>query len=332
MSTTATTTRPEGGLQSPRTNSLTSGQMPGWTWMVVAAGAIVLGALITLLLADGFNVAGFLVITAVLFVIGMYVATRVLENRRRATDGLWRHLVWLAFLIALAPLISVLWSVIATGLPTLISNPHLIAYDMKGVTGVADANWVEAGMPAGDLPGGFGHALLGTVLITLAACVISIPIGVLTAIEPVVSVVSAPALRRRWYAAKGAGAYRVFGGEPKRLHVSQIEKLGHASLAMSSLTGWSERGLRDKFLNLTDKTWRLRGYGDFWSYCLVAEGAVDIATEPEVSLWDLAAPSLLVTEAGGTFTDLSGNPGPHGGSAIASNGRLHKAALEMLQD
>ena len=150
--------------------------------------------------------------------------------------------------------------------------------------------------------------------------------------EPVVSVVSAPALRRRWYAAKGAGAYRVFGGEPKRLHVSQIEKLGHASLAMSSLTGWSERGLRDKFLNLTDKTWRLRGYGDFWSYCLVAEGAVDIATEPEVSLWDLAAPSLLVTEAGGTFTDLSGSPGPHGGSAIASNGRLHKAALQMLQD
>ncbi|MDK4279862.1 histidinol-phosphatase [Corynebacterium accolens] len=150
--------------------------------------------------------------------------------------------------------------------------------------------------------------------------------------EPVVSVVSAPALRRRWYAAKGAGAYRVFGGEPKRLHVSQIEKLGHASLAMSSLTGWSERGLRDKFLNLTDKTWRLRGYGDFWSYCLVAEGAVDIAIEPEVSLWDLAAPSLLVTEAGGTFTDLSGNPGPHGGSAIASNGRLHKAALQMLQD
>ncbi|MDT1867691.1 phosphate ABC transporter, permease protein PstA, partial [Acinetobacter baumannii] len=63
--------------------------MPGWTWMVVAAGAIVLGALITFLLADGFNVAGFLVITAVLFVIGMYGATRVLENRRRATDGLW---------------------------------------------------------------------------------------------------------------------------------------------------------------------------------------------------------------------------------------------------
>lgn len=149
--------------------------------------------------------------------------------------------------------------------------------------------------------------------------------------EPVVSVVSAPALRRRWYAAKGAGAFRVFGGEPKRLSVSHVENLSDSSLAMSSLTGWAERGLRDKFLALTDKTWRLRGYGDFWSYCLVAEGAVDIAAEPEVSLWDLAAPSLIVTEAGGTFTDLDGNPGPHGGSGVASNGLLHKHALAALQ-
>ena len=149
--------------------------------------------------------------------------------------------------------------------------------------------------------------------------------------EPVVSVVSAPALRRRWYAAKGAGAFRVFGGEPKRLSVSHVEKLADSSLAMSTLTGWAERGLRDQFLALTDKTWRLRGYGDFWSYCLVAEGAVDIAAEPEVSLWDLAAPSLIVTEAGGTFTDLDGNPGPHGGSGVASNGLLHKHALAALQ-
>ena len=63
----------------------------------------------------------------------------------------------------------------------------------------------------------------------------------------------------------------------------------------------------------------------------MAEGAVDIAAEPEVSLWDLAAPSLIVTEAGGTFTDLDGNPGPHGGSGVASNGLLHKHALAALQ-
>lgn len=148
--------------------------------------------------------------------------------------------------------------------------------------------------------------------------------------EPIVSVVSAPALRRRWWAAKGSGAYRLFGGEPKRLHVSHIGDLSAASLAMGSLSGWGRRGLRDSFLDLTDSVWRLRGYGDFWNYCLVAEGVVDIAAEPEVSLWDLAAPCLLVTEAGGTFTSLGGQDGPHGGSAVASNGALHEQVLGIL--
>ena len=148
--------------------------------------------------------------------------------------------------------------------------------------------------------------------------------------EPVVSVVSAPALRRRWYASKGAGAYRVWCGEPKRLKVSQISKLADASVAFSSLEGWSERNLLGNFINLSESTWRLRGYGDFWNYCLVAEGAVDIGAEPEVSLWDLAAPSLLVTEAGGTFTNLEGKEGPAGGSAIATNGLLHTKVLDTL--
>ncbi|MEX3507140.1 MULTISPECIES: histidinol-phosphatase [unclassified Corynebacterium] len=148
--------------------------------------------------------------------------------------------------------------------------------------------------------------------------------------EPVVSVVSAPALRRRWYAAKGGGAFRVFGGEPKRLHVSGVGDLADASVGISSLSGWRDRGLRENVLELTDVTWRLRGYGDFWNYCLVAEGAVDIAAEPEVSLWDLAAPCLLVTEAGGKFTSFEGTAGPNNGSALATNGHLHKKALGYL--
>jgi histidinol-phosphatase len=77
--------------------------------------------------------------------------------------------------------------------------------------------------------------------------------------------------------------------------------------------------------------WRVRGYGDFWSYCLLAEGAVDIATEPAVSVWDLAALDVLVREAGGVFTDLGGVAGPHGGSAVATNGPLHEAVLAKLQ-
>ncbi len=76
--------------------------------------------------------------------------------------------------------------------------------------------------------------------------------------------------------------------------------------------------------------WRVRGYGDFWSYCLVAEGAVDVAVEPEVKVWDLAALDILVREAGGAFTSLDGVAGPHGGSAVATNGLLHNAVLSKL--
>ena len=150
--------------------------------------------------------------------------------------------------------------------------------------------------------------------------------------QPVVGVISAPALARRWYASAGTGAWRTFStGALKRLNVSKVAELSDASISMSSLEGWQERGLRDNFIALTEKAWRLRGYGDFLSYCFVAEGAVDIAAEPEVSLWDLAALSVLVTEAGGQFTSLSGEDGPHGGDALASNGALHDAALSALR-
>lgn len=150
--------------------------------------------------------------------------------------------------------------------------------------------------------------------------------------EPVVGVVSAPALARRWYAAAESGAWRTFnGGSPKKLSVSGVSELADASLSFSSLSGWQERGLRENFVGLSDETWRLRGYGDFLSYCFVAEGAVDIAAEPEVSLWDLAALSILVTEAGGRFSSLAGEDGPHGGDAVATNGLLHDAALAALR-
>ncbi len=148
---------------------------------------------------------------------------------------------------------------------------------------------------------------------------------------PVVGVVSAPALQRRWWAAAGQGAFAaVAGAPPRRLAVSGVDDLSAASLSFSSLSGWADRGLRDKFVDLTDAVWRVRGFGDFYSYCLVAEGAVDIAAEPEVSVWDLAPLDILVREAGGSFTSLGGAPGPHGGSAVATNGRLHEAVLRLL--
>lgn len=147
---------------------------------------------------------------------------------------------------------------------------------------------------------------------------------------PKVGVISAPALGRRWWATTGHGAFRSVNNVTKKIRVSNVSSLENASISFSSLEGWQQLGIRDRFLQLTDDTWRLRGFGDFFSYCLVAEGAVDIAAEPEVSLWDLAPLAVLVTEAGGRFTSLSGVDGPHGGSAIATNGLLHDQVLRYL--
>lgn len=146
---------------------------------------------------------------------------------------------------------------------------------------------------------------------------------------PQVGVVSAPALGRRWWAARQSGAFTSFAGVTRQLSVSGVADLGSASLSYSDLTtGWEKR--RERFLALTDEVWRVRAYGDFWSYCMVAEGAVDIAVEPEVKLWDIAPLDVIVREAGGTFTSIDGGPGPHGGSAIATNGLLHDAVVAKL--
>ena len=145
---------------------------------------------------------------------------------------------------------------------------------------------------------------------------------------PTVGVVSAPALNRRWWAGAGQGAFTSFRGVTRSISVSGVADLESASLSYSDLIGWEDR--RSRFLDLTDAVWRVRGYGDFWSYCLLAEGAVDIVAEPEVKLWDLAPLDILIREAGGTFTNLDGAPGPHGGSAVATNGLLHDEVLKRL--
>ncbi|MCZ4120146.1 histidinol-phosphatase [Streptomyces sp. H39-S7] len=149
--------------------------------------------------------------------------------------------------------------------------------------------------------------------------------------EGVVGVVSAPALGRRWWASKGRGAYTGRSlSAATRLQVSKINKLDDASFAYSSLSGWEEQGRLDGFLHLSRNCWRTRGYGDFWPYMMVAEGSVDICAEPELSLWDMAAPAVIVQEAGGRYTSLDGVPGPFGGNAAASNGLLHEELLGYL--
>jgi histidinol-phosphatase len=151
--------------------------------------------------------------------------------------------------------------------------------------------------------------------------------------DVVLGVVSAPALGRRWWAARGSGSWTGRSlSSATRCHVSDVGQLRDASLSYSSLDGWRDRERFDAFLDLVRSCWRTRAYGDFWSYALVAEGAVDVAAEPAVSLWDLAAVSILVEEAGGRFTDLARQPGPTGGSAVASNGALHDDVLAIIGD
>ncbi|TQL01152.1 histidinol-phosphatase [Cellulomonas sp. SLBN-39] len=149
--------------------------------------------------------------------------------------------------------------------------------------------------------------------------------------DVVLGVVSAPALGRRWWAAQGSGAWTGRSlSAATRLHVSSVARLEDASLSYSSLSGWDERGRLDAFVGLTRRVWRTRAYGDFWSYMLLAEGAVDIATEPELELYDMAALVPVVVEAGGRFTSLDGTPGPHGGDALVTNGLLHDEVQALV--
>ncbi|MDO5726406.1 MAG: histidinol-phosphatase [Bowdeniella nasicola] len=144
-------------------------------------------------------------------------------------------------------------------------------------------------------------------------------------------VVSAPALGRRWWAATAMGAYTSrLGGPEQRIAVSNVRAIADASLSFSSLHGWQERGLREEFYQLTSQVWRTRAYGDFWSYMLVAEGVVDIACEPDLEVYDMAALAPIVREAGGVFTGVNGTPGPFGRDAIATNGPLHDQVREIL--
>jgi histidinol-phosphatase len=142
--------------------------------------------------------------------------------------------------------------------------------------------------------------------------------------EVVVGIASAPALARRWAAAKGHGATV----NNKKISVSKVSSLNDASISYSDFVGWGDR--LEPFQKMLAGAWRTRGIGDFWSHMLVAEGAVDVAIEPSLALWDMAALDIIVREAGGTFTNTAGHNGPFGGSGVSTNGALHNAVINGL--
>jgi histidinol-phosphatase len=187
-----------------------------------------------------------------------------------------------------------------------------------GLTGVGNRCWVL-------------DPIDGTANFVRGVPVWATLIGLTVNGEVTVGVVSAPALGRRWWAARDNGAWTGRSlTKASRCQVSDVSSLGDASFSYASLSGWDNR--MDGFLNLARSVWRTRAFGDFWSHMLVAEGAVDISAEPSVSLWDLAALQVIVEEAGGTFTDLTGKPTPDGGSAVSTNGRLHAEVLDLLKE
>ena len=149
-----------------------------------------------------------------------------------------------------------------------------------------------------------------------------------------VGVISAPSLNRRWFAVRGGGSWAMSTGqsadEARPIQVSKVGALSDASLGYSDFDGWGFHRGREPFIALMDAVWRTRAYGDFWTYCMIAEGSLDVGVEPIVTLWDLAPLALLVTEAGGRFTGVNGLEGPQHGSAVATNGLLHDAVLSVL--
>jgi histidinol-phosphatase len=144
--------------------------------------------------------------------------------------------------------------------------------------------------------------------------------------ELVVGAVSAPALGRRWWAAKGAGAFA--DGDPIR--VSEVRALGDAQLCFANFRDWEPRGLGDQMLSLASQVWRAVGFGDFWGHMLVAEGAAEVMIEPELALWDVAALRPIIEEAGGRCTDLAGAPATGPGGCVTTNTLLHDAVLDAL--
>lgn len=149
--------------------------------------------------------------------------------------------------------------------------------------------------------------------------------------EVVASCVSAPALGRRWWASKDGGAWTGKSlMSARQCRVSHVDAIGDASLSYSSLAGWEDIGKLEQFVALTRRVWRTRAYGDFWSYMLLSEGAVDVAAEPDLALWDMAALDVIVREAGGIFGGLDGSAGPWAGNALATNGHLHEDVMAYL--
>ena len=145
------------------------------------------------------------------------------------------------------------------------------------------------------------------------------------------AVISAPALDERWWAHRGGGAWaRNRGERPRRITVSGVTALADAHVLYGSGRDLVDSGQAPGFDGLLRDVWRERGFGDFWGYALVAEGAAEAMVEVGLSSWDAAAPTVLVEEAGGRVTDLDGRRRIDSGTFLVTNGHLHETVRQRL--
>lgn len=146
-----------------------------------------------------------------------------------------------------------------------------------------------------------------------------------------VGVLSAPALGERWHAARGLGAWAIGrDGTSRSVRTSEVTRIDDAQLVYGSRRENVASGLMPGFDATIDASWRDRGFGDFWGYALVAEGAAEAMIECGMHVWDVAAPLVLIEEAGGRVTDVTGARRIDAPSFVGSNGHLHDELLRRL--
>ena len=150
--------------------------------------------------------------------------------------------------------------------------------------------------------------------------------------KPTVSVVSAPALGARWWAAPGTGAHtKSISGGTRKLAVSKVSRLEDCSLSYNNLQPWQKTGFLPQLLELSEKVWRTRAYGDFWSYMLLAEGSVDVVAEHDLKIYDIAALVPIIEQAGGSISQLQGPLTEQSSSVLATNSLLHSQIQELFR-
>ncbi len=186
-------------------------------------------------------------------------------------------------------------------------------------TGSSNRNWIV------DPIDGTANYLRG---VPIWASLIALRVdGVITT-----SVVSAPALGRRWWAQRGNGAFTMdINGTVRTLQVSKISDLSHSSISYNNMQLWDQAGKLNQLIELSRKVWRTRAYGDFYSYMLLAEGTIDLVAEHDLKIYDIAALVPIVEEAGGKISDLTGPLTDDSSSVMASNGLLHAEFQQALK-